>query len=75
MIGWRRPNHSWRFYIGGMGAKDRNFYHTLATRYGFGDARIYGGTSEVLKSVISKSLRVSDARYLCGASRPGGSDY
>jgi F420-dependent oxidoreductase-like protein len=25
-------------YIGGMGAKDRNFYHTLATRYGFGDA-------------------------------------
>jgi F420-dependent oxidoreductase-like protein len=25
-------------YIGGMGAKGRNFYHTIATRYGFGDA-------------------------------------
>jgi F420-dependent oxidoreductase-like protein len=24
-------------YIGGMGAKGRNFYHNLATRYGFGD--------------------------------------
>jgi len=25
-------------YIGGMGAKGRNFYHTLATRYGYGAA-------------------------------------
>ena len=25
-------------YIGGMGAKDKNFYHTLATRYGYGAA-------------------------------------
>ncbi|CAM3099090.1 LLM class F420-dependent oxidoreductase [Mycobacterium intermedium] len=25
-------------YIGGMGAKGRNFYHNLATRYGFGAA-------------------------------------
>jgi F420-dependent oxidoreductase-like protein len=24
-------------YIGGMGAKERNFYHNLATRYGFGE--------------------------------------
>lgn len=24
-------------YIGGMGAKGRNFYHRLATRYGFGE--------------------------------------
>jgi hypothetical protein len=24
-------------YIGGMGARGRNFYHNLATRYGFGD--------------------------------------
>lgn len=24
-------------YIGGMGAKGRNFYHNLATRYGFGE--------------------------------------
>jgi F420-dependent oxidoreductase-like protein len=25
-------------YIGGMGAKGKNFYHELATRYGFGEA-------------------------------------
>ncbi len=25
-------------YIGGMGAKGRNFYHDLATRYGYGEA-------------------------------------
>jgi F420-dependent oxidoreductase-like protein len=25
-------------YLGGMGAKGRNFYHNLATRYGFGEA-------------------------------------
>jgi F420-dependent oxidoreductase-like protein len=25
-------------YIGGMGAKGKNFYHDLATRYGFGEA-------------------------------------
>ncbi len=25
-------------YIGGMGARGKNFYNTLATRYGFGDA-------------------------------------
>jgi F420-dependent oxidoreductase-like protein len=25
-------------YIGGMGAKGKNFYHTLATRYGYGEA-------------------------------------
>ena len=25
-------------YIGGMGAKGKNFYHTLATRYGYGAA-------------------------------------
>ncbi|NWF70068.1 MAG: LLM class F420-dependent oxidoreductase [Chloroflexi bacterium] len=24
-------------YIGGMGAKDKNFYHDLVTRYGYGD--------------------------------------
>ncbi|MGH3522618.1 MAG: LLM class flavin-dependent oxidoreductase, partial [Mycobacterium sp.] len=24
-------------YIGGMGARNRNFYHNLATRYGFGE--------------------------------------
>ncbi|MBV9827770.1 MAG: LLM class F420-dependent oxidoreductase [Alphaproteobacteria bacterium] len=31
-----KPNLA--LYIGGMGAKGRNFYHTLATRYGYGAA-------------------------------------
>ena len=33
---WRRP---WlAFYLGAMGAKDKNFYVELADRYGFGDS-------------------------------------
>ena len=31
---WVKPNLA--LYIGGMGAKGRNFYHNLATRYGYG---------------------------------------
>ncbi|KLO28970.1 LLM class F420-dependent oxidoreductase [Mycobacterium haemophilum] len=31
---WTKPQLA--LYIGGMGAKGRNFYHNLATRYGFG---------------------------------------
>jgi F420-dependent oxidoreductase-like protein len=33
-LAWVKPNLA--LYIGGMGAKGRNFYHNLATRYGFG---------------------------------------
>ncbi|KZS62137.1 LLM class F420-dependent oxidoreductase [Mycobacterium ostraviense] len=33
-LGWTKPQLA--LYIGGMGAKGRNFYHGLATRYGFG---------------------------------------
>lgn len=33
---WIKPQFA--LYIGGMGARGRNFYHDLATRYGFGDA-------------------------------------
>ncbi|KZS65034.1 MAG: LLM class F420-dependent oxidoreductase [Mycobacterium pseudokansasii] len=33
-LGWTKPQLA--LYIGGMGAKGRNFYHSLATRYGFG---------------------------------------
>lgn len=33
---WVKPQLA--LYIGGMGAKGRNFYHNLATRYGFGAA-------------------------------------
>lgn len=32
---WIKPQLA--LYIGGMGAKCRNFYHSLATRYGFGE--------------------------------------
>ncbi len=28
------------FYFGAMGAKDKNFYIELATRYGFGDVAL-----------------------------------
>ncbi len=34
-LGWTKPQLA--LYIGGMGAKGRNFYHNLATRYGFGE--------------------------------------
>jgi len=35
-LAWVKPQLA--LYLGGMGAKGRNFYHNLATRYGFGDA-------------------------------------
>jgi F420-dependent oxidoreductase-like protein len=34
-LAWVKPQLA--LYIGGMGAKGRNFYHSLATRYGFGE--------------------------------------
>jgi F420-dependent oxidoreductase-like protein len=34
-LAWSKPQLA--LYIGGMGAKGRNFYHNLATRYGFGE--------------------------------------
>ena len=33
---WAKPQLA--LYLGGMGARGKNFYHNLATRYGFGDA-------------------------------------
>ena len=35
-LSWAKPQLA--LYIGGMGAKGRNFYHDVATRYGFGEA-------------------------------------
>ena len=32
---WAKPQLA--LYIGGMGAKGRNFYHNIATKYGYGD--------------------------------------
>ncbi|WP_029115885.1 LLM class F420-dependent oxidoreductase [Mycobacterium sp. URHB0044] len=34
-LAWAKPQLA--LYIGGMGARGKNFYHTLATSYGFGD--------------------------------------
>ena len=34
-LSWVKPQLA--LYIGGMGAKGRNFYHNLATRYGYGE--------------------------------------
>ena len=34
-LNWAKPHLA--LYIGGMGAKGQNFYHKLATRYGFGE--------------------------------------
>lgn len=34
-LAWAKPQLA--LYIGGMGAKGQNFYHKLATRYGFGE--------------------------------------
>lgn len=34
-LAWTKPQLG--LYIGGMGARGRNFYHNLATRYGFGE--------------------------------------
>ena len=35
-LAWAKPQLA--LYLGGMGARGKNFYHSLATRYGFGDA-------------------------------------
>src|ERR1700712_4186141 len=34
-LSWAKPQLA--LYIGGMGARGKNFYHDLATRYGFGE--------------------------------------
>ena len=34
-LAWVKPQLA--LYIGGMGARGKNFYHNLATRYGYGD--------------------------------------
>src|SRR3954464_11467409 len=34
-LAWTKPQLA--LYIGGMGARGKNFYHNLATRYGFGE--------------------------------------
>ena len=59
---WAKPQLA--LYIGGMGAKGRNFYHNVATRYGFGevadriqDLYLSGHKSEAIAAVPDELVR------------------
>ncbi|WP_068276581.1 LLM class F420-dependent oxidoreductase [Aldersonia kunmingensis] len=59
---WVKP--SLALYIGGMGAKTKNFYHELATRYGYGaeadtiqDLYLAGRKEEAIKAVPDELVR------------------
>lgn len=59
---WAKPQLA--LYIGGMGAKGRNFYHNVATRYGFGevadriqDLYLAGRKTEAIAAVPDELVR------------------
>jgi len=59
---WAKPQLA--LYIGGMGAKGRNFYHNVATRYGFGavadgiqDLYLSGRKAEAIAAVPDDLVR------------------
>ena len=59
---WAKPQLA--LYIGGMGAKGRNFYHNVATRYGFGevadriqDLYLSGHKAEAIAAVPDELVR------------------
>lgn len=61
-LAWVKPQLA--LYIGGMGAKTRNFYHNLATRYGFGEIAnriqelyLSGRKSEAIAAVPDELVR------------------
>lgn len=61
-LGWVKPQLA--LYIGGMGARGRNFYHNLATRYGFGevadriqDLYLAGDKAEAIAAVPDELVR------------------
>jgi F420-dependent oxidoreductase-like protein len=61
-LGWAKPQLA--LYIGGMGARGRNFYHNLATRYGFGDVADHiqdlyldGKKAEAIEAVPDELVR------------------
>lgn len=61
-VGWAKPQLA--LYIGGMGAKGRNFYHDVATRYGFGevadriqDLYLSGRKAEAIAAVPDELVR------------------
>jgi F420-dependent oxidoreductase-like protein len=61
-LAWAKPQLA--LYIGGMGARGRNFYHNLATRYGFGDVAnhiqdlfLAGKKAEAIEAVPDELVR------------------
>ncbi|BCQ10353.1 LLM class F420-dependent oxidoreductase [Mycobacterium heckeshornense] len=61
-LAWAKPQLA--LYIGGMGAKSRNFYHNLATRYGFGavadriqDLYLSGRRDEAIAAIPDELVR------------------
>ncbi len=61
-LAWTKPTLA--LYIGGMGARGRNFYHALATRYGFGEAAnriqdlyLAGRKAEAVEAVPDELVR------------------
>jgi F420-dependent oxidoreductase-like protein len=61
-LAWTKPQLA--LYIGGMGARGKNFYHDLATRYGFGeianhiqDLYLAGNKQEAIAAVPDELVR------------------
>jgi F420-dependent oxidoreductase-like protein len=61
-LSWAKPHLA--LYIGGMGAKGQNFYHKLATRYGYGevadhiqDLFLSGRKAEAIAAVPDELVR------------------
>jgi F420-dependent oxidoreductase-like protein len=61
-LAWTKPQLA--LYIGGMGARGKNFYHQLATRYGFGemadriqDLYLDGKKAEAIDAVPDELVR------------------
>lgn len=61
-LSWAKPQLA--LYIGGMGARGKNFYHNLATRYGFGtvadriqDLFLAGRKQEAVDAVPDELVR------------------
>lgn len=61
-LNWAKPHLA--LYIGGMGARGQNFYHKLATRYGFGevadhiqDLFLAGRKAEAIAAVPDELVR------------------
>ena len=61
-LDWAKPQLA--LYLGGMGAKGRNFYHNVATRYGYGevanriqDLYLSGRKAEAIAAVPDELVR------------------